>query len=67
MSIFRTCIELLEMVKEDHPAQVQEFATQIIDAWVPFMTSILQQEIKTGIPSKTYQDLSCLKLQILKV
>ncbi|KAL2153664.1 hypothetical protein VTH82DRAFT_4819 [Thermothelomyces myriococcoides] len=44
--VFRSCFDLMDIVKEDHKKEVKSFAEQVLSGWLPF----LEQTIKTPLP-----------------
>ncbi|KAF3915162.1 Importin-9 [Dactylellina cionopaga] len=64
----RSCIELLEMVKDGHPEPVAQFATKVVDVWMSFFIQVLEkpllQLIETNV--EEYNGLVTLKLQTYK-
>ncbi|KAL7271073.1 hypothetical protein RUND412_006190 [Rhizina undulata] len=65
VSIFRSCIEMLEMVKEDHAGPVNEFAKQALELWVPFFAEVLEKPLPPG-NDETLQGLVTLKIQVIR-
>lgn len=63
--VFFTCIEMLEMVKEDHPSAVNDFAKEILDLWVPFFNATLISPFpETDDP--TFDGVVTLRVQIIR-
>ncbi|KAK6506385.1 hypothetical protein TWF506_011300 [Arthrobotrys conoides] len=64
----RSCIELLEMVKDGHPGPVEQFATEVVGGWMSFFIQILKQPFlhlaDTNV--EEYNGLVILKLQSYK-
>jgi hypothetical protein len=44
--VFRSCFDLMDIVKEDHKKEVKTFAEQVLSGWLPF----LEQVIKSPLP-----------------
>jgi importin-9 len=44
--VFRSCFDLMDIVKEDHKKEVKTFAEQVLVGWLPF----LEQVIKAPLP-----------------
>lgn len=77
VSVFRSCFDTLEMVMEDHKAEVKGFAEETLAGWIPFFVSTLKsplpaapsdedQNLETGAP-ELYRGSVALKLQVVKV
>ncbi|KAF2638075.1 ARM repeat-containing protein [Massarina eburnea CBS 473.64] len=76
-SVFRDCFDILEMVMEDHKAEIKRFADEVLQEWNPFFVVIM----KTRLPdpptedeenedtpnAETYRGLVALKLQVVKI
>jgi hypothetical protein len=44
--VFRSCFDLMDIVKDDHKKEVKAFAEQVLAGWLPF----LEQVIKSPLP-----------------
>jgi hypothetical protein len=44
--VFRSCFDLMDIVKDDHKKEVKTFAEQVLSGWLPF----LEQVIKSPLP-----------------
>lgn len=76
-SVFRACIDILEMVMEDHKAAVKSFADEVLQDWNPFFIHAMktplpeppseQEENEETPGAETYRGLVALKLQVVKV
>lgn len=44
--VFRSCFDLMDIVKDDHKKEVKTFAEEVLSGWLPF----LEQVIKTPLP-----------------
>ncbi|KAK6540409.1 hypothetical protein TWF694_009207 [Orbilia ellipsospora] len=63
----RSCIELLEMVKDGHPGPVEQFAIKVVDVWMAFFIQVLEKPFVTVEGnSEEYNGLVTLKLQAYK-
>ncbi|KAF1951499.1 ARM repeat-containing protein [Byssothecium circinans] len=76
-SVFRACFNILEMVMEDHKAEIKGFADEVLQEWNPLFITIM----KTRLPdppsedeenedtpnAETYRGLVSLKLQVVKI
>lgn len=77
VSIFRGCFEILEMIMEDHKAEVKAFTEEVLSQWTPFFIGVMktklpeppsEQEQHDDTPSaEAYKGLVSLKLQVVKV
>ncbi|PFH58151.1 hypothetical protein XA68_14093 [Ophiocordyceps unilateralis] len=77
VSVFRGCIDLMNMVKDSHAQEVDAFAKQLLEgdpgssaAWIPFFTSIIQErlppaDLSAGQPD-AWNSVIALKLQVVK-
>ncbi|ODA77854.1 hypothetical protein RJ55_06456 [Drechmeria coniospora] len=78
ISVFRTCLDLLNMVKESHAKEVDAFATLLLDGdaaastpgWIPFFLGVLRErlpadDLSQGQPSP-WNSIVSLKLQVVK-
>ncbi|EMC91662.1 hypothetical protein BAUCODRAFT_152059 [Baudoinia panamericana UAMH 10762] len=77
VSVFRSCFDTLEMVMEDHKAEVKGFAERAMGGWMPFFISTLkvslppapsdeEEDQVTGAP-ELYRGSVALKMQVVKV
>jgi hypothetical protein len=68
--VFRSCFDLMDIVKEDHKKEVRTFAEEVLSGWLPF----LEQVIKSGLPPlgdtgsqpETWYGPIALKIQAVK-
>lgn len=76
VAVFRSCLDTLEMVLEQHKVAVKQFMDEVLGAWSPFFIETLkaplpqapieQEESKdTEVPSQ-WRGVIGLKLQIVK-
>ncbi|RDA84912.1 hypothetical protein CP532_0438 [Ophiocordyceps camponoti-leonardi (nom. inval.)] len=76
VSVFRGCIELMNMIKDSHAQQVEAFAKHLLEgdsgspAWIPFFISIIQErlplaDLSAGQP-EAWNSIIALKLQVIK-
>ncbi|KAH0605511.1 uncharacterized protein H6S33_004733 [Morchella sextelata] len=63
--VFFACIEMLEMVKEDHPNAVNDFAKEILDLWVPFFVGTLSGSFPET-DDITFDGVVTLRIQIIR-
>lgn len=71
VSVFRTCFDLLDMVKEDHPQEVKGFADEALSGWLPFFQQVLKVPLPEGVSANGQQPDSwrgpvALKLQVAR-
>ncbi|KAK3319039.1 armadillo-type protein [Apodospora peruviana] len=50
--IFKSCFELMDMVKDGHKKEVRAFAEEVLSSWLPF----LEQAIRTPLPDFSASD-----------
>lgn len=77
VSVFCSCFDTLEMVMEDHKADVKAFAEEALFGWIPFFISTLKEQLpqppsdeddaKENGVAEFYRGSVALKLQIVKV
>lgn len=71
ISVFRGCFDLMDTVKEEHPADVQAFAEEAMKGWFPFFHQVMKQRLPNrdpqseGVP-EGWNGLSALKLQVVR-
>ncbi|KAL2829282.1 armadillo-type protein [Aspergillus cavernicola] len=76
VAVFRSCLDTLEMVLEQHKAAVKQFMDEVLSGWSPFFIETLkaplpqapieQEESKdTEVPSQ-WRGVIALKLQVVK-
>lgn len=71
ISVFRCCFDLMNMVKDDHAAEVKAFAEELLVQWNPFFTSILkgrlpEADLSTGSQPDSWSHMIALKFQVVK-
>lgn len=71
ISVFRGCFDLMNMVKDDHSAEVKAFAEELLKDWNPFFINVL----KTRLPDaplngnsqpESWNAVIALKVQAVK-
>lgn len=71
VQVFRGCFDILEMILEDHKADVKKFAEQIVGNWMPFLLQTAQMRLPERPQNlgsdDTYAGLVKLKTQVFKV
>ncbi|TKA25250.1 hypothetical protein B0A50_05948 [Salinomyces thailandicus] len=77
VSVFRSCFDTLEMVMEDHKAEVKAFAEEALSDWMQFFENSLkaqlpdapsdEEEQYASAPAESYRGWVALKLQVVKV
>lgn len=71
VSIFRSCFDLLEIVKDEHPKEVKAFGDELIQEWGPFFLQALKarlpnEPVTASKQPQSWNGLIMLKLQVLK-
>ncbi|RDL30402.1 uncharacterized protein BP5553_10280 [Venustampulla echinocandica] len=78
VSVFRATFDIMDMVKDEHGAEVKGFADEIIKAWSPFFMDVMKQPLPakpTGEDgafeserevAETWRGVIALKLQVVK-
>ncbi|KAI5806722.1 armadillo-type protein [Peziza echinospora] len=65
VAVFRSCLEILEMVKSDYEHDVKTFLSDALAAWVPFFVKVLEMQLLQA-DEQTFQGLVTLKIQIIR-
>ncbi|KAF6804429.1 Importin subunit beta-5 [Colletotrichum musicola] len=73
ISVFRSCFDLMDIVKEDHKKEVRAFAEDALKDWYPFIDQVLKtrlpdagpNELTSGQP-ESWNHIIALKLQVVK-
>ncbi|KAM4054564.1 importin subunit beta-5 [Hirsutella rhossiliensis] len=78
VSVFRGCLDLMNMVKESHSQEIEAFAKHLLEgdaassspAWIPFFIGVLRErlpaaDLSLGQPD-VWNSLIALKLQVVK-
>ncbi|KAL4980104.1 armadillo-type protein [Aspergillus desertorum] len=76
VAVFRSCLDTLEMVLEQHKAAVKQFMDEVLGGWSPFFIETLkaplpqapveQEESKDTEVSSQWRGVIGLKLQVVK-
>ncbi|KAJ3489566.1 hypothetical protein NLG97_g5966 [Lecanicillium saksenae] len=71
ISVFRGCFDLMNMVKEDHAAEVTAFAEELLKEWNPFFLTVLKSRLpavdtSAGAQPNEWNSIISLKLQVVK-
>lgn len=72
ISIFRGCFNLMDIVKEDHPAEVKAFAEEVLKEWLSFFTTILKAPLPEAPTSdimrqpEAWDTVISIKMQVVK-
>ena len=73
VSVFRGCFSIMDIVKDEHEAQVKAFAEEALVAWCPFFLQILRKPLPARAagqgaedPSNAWRGIVALKLQVIK-
>jgi hypothetical protein len=77
VSVFKGCIDILEMLMEEYRTQVREFADSTLGQWIPFLIKVMEtplptpptaQEEEDKTPgAEAYRQSVCFKIQVVKV
>lgn len=77
VSVFRACFDTLEMVIEQHKAEVKQFMDEALNGWSPFFIATLKEplpamptedeETGDGPVPEQWRGVIALKLQVVKV
>uniref|UniRef100_L2FDT3 Importin beta-5 n=1 Tax=Colletotrichum fructicola (strain Nara gc5) TaxID=1213859 RepID=L2FDT3_COLFN len=72
ISVFRSCFDLMDIVKEDHMKEVKSFAEEALKEWYPFFAQVLKTrlpeapaELASGQP-ESWNHIIAMKLQVVK-
>lgn len=71
ISVFRSCFDLMNMVKDDHAKEVKAFAEELLNQWNPFFISVLKSrlpeaDLTTEVQPESWNPIIALKLQVVK-
>ncbi|KAG6188934.1 hypothetical protein E4U27_006853 [Claviceps purpurea] len=72
ISVFRGCFDLMNMIKDDHAAEVKVFAEELLAQWNPFFTNVLKARLpeidfsNAGQSEDTWCHMIALKVQVVK-
>ncbi|KAI6778489.1 importin-9 [Emericellopsis cladophorae] len=71
ISIFRSCFEMMDMIKDEHGKEVKAFAEELLKQWNPFFITVLktrlpEADLSGGQQPEAWNDLITLKLQVAK-
>ena len=66
MAVFRSCLEILEMMKSDYEHDVRTFLSEALAAWVPFFVKIVDIPL-LQTDEEHFQGLVTLKIQVIRV
>jgi hypothetical protein len=77
ISVFRACLDILEMVMEEHKDEVKLFADEALSHWIPYFVQIMKSPLpapptddqeNTNSPiAEAYRGMVAIKLQVVKV
>lgn len=72
ISVFRTCLDLMNMVRESHADEIDAFAKQLLegDGWITFFVHAIRErlpdaDLSSGQPD-AWNSIVALKLQVVK-
>ena len=73
VTIFKSTFEIMDMVKEEHGAEVKGFADEVLAAWSPFFMDTLKKDLPPrpsghgdGEAEDLWRGVIALKLQVVK-
>lgn len=71
ISTFRSCFDLMNMVKEDHAQEVKAFAEELLNEWNPFFVTVLkarlpEADLSCNAQPRSWNSPIALKLQVVK-
>lgn len=79
VSVFRSCFDIMEMVKEEHGPEVKTFADEVLTAWSPFFMEVLKKPLPArlvggdegyesgrGDAPEVWRGIIALKIQVIK-
>ncbi|KZT02228.1 ARM repeat-containing protein [Laetiporus sulphureus 93-53] len=66
VSVFKTCVETLFMVKQEHPQAVKEAAASILPAWLEAFKYLLNIDPRQDVEGTPNWDGIALRIQIYK-
>ena len=71
VSIFRSCFDLLNVIKEDHSKEVKAFAEELLQQWNPFFINVVKSrlpeaDLSSGNQPESWNSIIALKLQSVK-
>lgn len=79
ISVFRSCFEIMEIVKDEHGQEVKGFAEETLKAWLPFFLDVMKKSLPAqpkggdegyesgrGDQPEQYQGLVAVKVQVVK-
>jgi hypothetical protein len=68
--VFRSCFDLMDIVKEDNKEEVKKFAGEMLDGWLSFFVQVIQsplpQEPKSDEQPQSWYGPITLKVQVVK-
>ncbi|KAF8461363.1 armadillo-type protein [Kalaharituber pfeilii] len=65
VSVFRSCLEILEMVKSDYEQEVKNFLSEALTAWVPYFVEVLDLPLLQA-NEQLFQGIVTLKIQVVR-
>lgn len=76
ISVFKSCLDPLQIVMEEHRAEAKQFLDQALQPWVPFFLATMkaplppapseEEEIEDSVAYEQYRGAVAMKLQIVK-
>ena len=71
ISVFRSCFDLMNMIKDDHAKEVNAFAEELLTQWNPFFVEVIKTrlpdaDLSEGTQPESWNSIIALKLQAVK-
>lgn len=68
--VFRSCFDLMDIVKDDHKKEVKAFAEQVLSGWLPFFEQVIKSPLPpldgSGSQPQSWYGPVALKDQVVK-
>ncbi|RYO91995.1 hypothetical protein DL764_008198 [Monosporascus ibericus] len=71
IAVFRGCFNLMDIIKDEHPEEVQSFADQALKGWFPFFLQTIKDRLpdadaQSNVQPEIWNGVVALKLQAVK-
>jgi len=70
VQVFRSCFDLMDIVKDDHKKEVKAFAEQVLSGWLPFLEQVIKSPLPplddSGSQPQSWYGPVALKVQVVK-